>query len=40
MRCVSVCPHGARKVNGVMLATVGAMLKKVCSDRKEPELYR
>jgi ferredoxin len=39
MRCVSVCPHGARKVNGVMLAAVGAALKKVCSDRKEPELY-
>lgn len=39
MRCVSVCPHDARKVNGLMLAAVGAALKKVCSDRKEPELY-
>lgn len=39
MRCVSVCPHAARKVNSVMLAAVNTMLKKVCSDRKECELY-
>lgn len=39
MRCVAVCPHGARKVNGVLLAAVRAMLKKACSGRKEPELY-
>ncbi|MGI6008042.1 MAG: 4Fe-4S binding protein [Ruminococcus sp.] len=39
MRCVSVCPHSARKVNGVMMAAVNTMLKKVCSDRKAPELY-
>ena len=39
MRCVSVCPHGARKVNPVMMAAVGVALKKVCSDRKECELF-
>lgn len=39
MRCVAVCPHSARKVNGVMLAAVNTMLKKVCSDRKECELF-
>ena len=39
MRCISICPHSARKVNGIMLASVSAMLKKVCSDRKECELY-
>lgn len=39
MRCVSVCPQGARKVNGVMLTAVGLALKKVCSGRKEPELF-
>ena len=39
MRCISVCPHSARKLNGVMLAAVNTMLKKVCSDRKEGELY-
>lgn len=39
MRCVSVCPHNARKVNRVLLATIDMMLKKVCSDRKECELF-
>lgn len=39
MRCVTVCPHSARKVNGMMLAAVSTMLKKVCSERKECELY-
>ena len=39
MRCVSVCPHSARKVNAAMLAAVGLALKKVCSTRKECELY-
>ena len=39
MRCVSICPHSARKVNSVMLAAVNTMLKKVCSDRKDCELY-
>ena len=39
MRCISVCPHSARKINGVMPAGVNAMLKKVCSERKECELY-
>lgn len=39
MRCVSVCPHGARRVNAVMLAAVNAMLGKVCAARKENELF-
>lgn len=39
MRCVSVCPHSARKVSPVMLSAAGLMLKKVCSDRKECELF-
>ena len=39
MRCVSVCPHSARKVNGIMLAAANTMLKKVCSQRKDGELY-
>lgn len=39
MRCVTVCPHHARKVSAVMLSAVGLALKKVCSDRKECELY-
>lgn len=39
MRCVSVCPHNARKLNPVMLAAVNTMLKKVCSTRKDNELF-
>lgn len=39
MRCVAVCPHSARKVGAVMMTAVDVMLKKVCSDRKEAELY-
>lgn len=39
MRCVSICPNSARKVNGVMMAAVSTMLKKVCAERKECELY-
>ncbi len=39
MRCISVCPRSARKVNPVILSTVGMALKKACSDRKENELF-
>lgn len=39
MRCIAVCPQGARKVNSVMLSAASLMLKKVCSERKECELF-
>lgn len=39
MRCIAVCPQGARKINPVMLSAVSLMLKKVCSERKESELF-
>ena len=39
MRCVSVCPHSARKVNSAMLSAAGLALKKVCSVRKDYELF-
>lgn len=39
MRCVSVCPHNARAVSGMMAKMVEAALKKACSDRKRNELY-
>lgn len=39
MRCVSVCPNNARKVNGMLLYIVNIMLRKACSVRKECELY-
>lgn len=39
MRCISVCPHSARKVSPVMLSAASLMLKKVCSGRKDCELF-
>lgn len=39
MRCVAVCPQGVRKLNSAMLSAVSLMLKKVCSERKECELF-
>lgn len=39
MRCVVICPHSARKVSSVMLAAADLALKKVCSSRKQGELY-
>lgn len=39
MRCVTICPQSARKVSPVMLTAVDVALKKVCSERKEGELY-
>lgn len=39
MRCITVCPQGARKVNPILLSAAGLMLKKVCSERKECELF-
>lgn len=39
MRCISVCPTKARKINGILLAIVNMMLKKSCSERKECELF-
>ena len=39
MRCISVCSHSARKVSPVMLSAASLMLKKVCSERKNCELF-
>lgn len=39
MRCVAECPQGARKVNAALVAVASTAMKKVCSVRKEPELY-
>lgn len=39
MRCVTECPQSARKVNSVMAAAAALALKKVCSVRKNGELY-
>lgn len=39
MRCVVKCPNSARKVNRAMVAVASMTLKKVCSVRKECELF-
>lgn len=39
MRCISVCPNAARKVNPVMLSAASLALKKVCSVRKDCQLF-
>ena len=39
MRCVQVCPHGARQLDAQRLAAVCLALEKVCSDRKVCELF-
>lgn len=39
MRCVAICPQKARRVNELMVATIGVALKKVCSENKDNKLY-
>lgn len=39
MRCVAQCPNSARKLDENRVLAIGAMLKEVCSVRKDNELY-
>ncbi|MFR5416537.1 MAG: hypothetical protein ACLTHL_05945 [Collinsella sp.] len=39
MRCIAVCPRGARKLDSNKLSAVSQMLSKVCVARKECELF-
>ena len=39
MRCIAVCPQKAREISPVVLEKLSLALKKVCSVRKENELY-
>lgn len=39
MRCVSVCPQSARKVNAAMVSVAAMAIKKACSERKSNELF-
>ncbi|WWR14837.1 4Fe-4S binding protein [Lachnospiraceae bacterium JLR.KK008] len=39
MRCVVNCPYSARKVNGGMVSAAALAMKKVCSVRKDCELF-
>ncbi|WP_298017214.1 4Fe-4S binding protein [uncultured Dysosmobacter sp.] len=39
MRCVSICPQHARKLNSLLVAAGAQKLKKVCMERKVNELF-
>ena len=39
MRCVEICPLHARKVSALKLKIASRKLQKVCSERKENELF-
>ncbi len=39
MRCVCICPHQARFLNAKRIQSLGAKVEKLCSDRKENELF-
>lgn len=39
MRCVSICPQKARKVNGAMVSVAALAIKKACSVPKQNELF-
>lgn len=39
MRCIAVCPSGARKLNIVIESLGGVALSVLCSNRKENELF-
>lgn len=39
MRCIALCPQSARKLNVAMASAVALALKKVCSERRENELF-
>lgn len=39
MRCISICPNQARKLDSTMLAAVEQKLEAVCSGRKLNKLY-
>ena len=39
MRCISVCPEGARSISTIMHFLVKVALKKPCAERKKNELF-
>lgn len=39
MRCVAICPQHAKFLDAAKLASISAMLEKVCVERKKCELY-
>lgn len=39
MRCVTICPNHARNINRIMLKIASKKMEKVCSTRKENQLF-
>lgn len=39
MRCVSVCPNGARSIDKIMHGAIALAIKKGCAERKKNELF-
>lgn len=39
MRCISICPEHARKVNGLLVEAAAKKMKKSCSEQKKNELF-
>ncbi|MCI5614260.1 MAG: 4Fe-4S binding protein [Agathobacter sp.] len=39
MRCVSICPVHARKVNSLMTSIAATAIKRACSFEKSNELF-
>lgn len=39
MRCITICPNNARKVNNIALFVASKKMNKVCSGRKKNQLF-
>lgn len=39
MRCVSICPNGARSIEKIMHSMIALAIKKGCEERKQNELF-
>lgn len=39
MRCISVCPEKARRLNGIVVSAAALAIKKACSQPKQNELF-
>ncbi len=39
MRCVSICPQGARKLNAAMVSIAALAIRKACAEPKQNELF-
>ncbi len=39
MRCISICPHNARKVNSPMVKVASKKMEAACAEKKKNELF-